>query len=68
MSSNLPDLPFDESKEILDAIEKQLRNRFQEIFDEKYNQNTKGFDYEQLIGEFLQEYLDGAFDFLIRLG
>ena len=68
MSKNLPDIPLEEAKEILDAIEKQLKNRFQEIFDEKYNQNTKGFDYEQLLGEFLQEYLGGAFNFLIRVG
>jgi hypothetical protein len=49
-------------------IDKQLRNRFQEIYDRKYNPNTKGFDYEKILGEFLQGYLGGAFNFQLRVG
>lgn len=49
-------------------MEKQLRNRFQEIYDRKYNPNTKGYDYERILGNFLEDYLGGAYNFNIRVG
>lgn len=67
-SNKPPDIPIDKAVRILDAIERQLENRFQEIYDEKYNPNTKGFDYERILGKFLNGYLGGAFNFPIRVG
>jgi hypothetical protein len=58
----------EEAKRLLSAIEKQLAHRFQEIRDEKYNPNTKGYDYEEILKKFFENYLGGAFDFYIRLG
>lgn len=57
-----------EAEKLLDAIETQLENRFCEIYEEKYNPNTKGYDYEEILAKFFEEYLGGAFDFLIRVG
>lgn len=57
-----------EAKRLLGAIEKQLSNRFDEIRSEKYNPNTKGFDYEIVLKDFFNSYLNGGFDFLIRVG
>jgi hypothetical protein len=53
---------------LLDAIEKQLKSRFEELRDQKYNTNTKGYDYEEILKAFLEDYIGGAFDILIRIG
>jgi len=57
-----------EAEKLLDAIEEQLKTRFQEIRHKVYNPNTKGYDYEEILKQFLEDYLGGAFDFLIRVG
>jgi hypothetical protein len=46
----------------------QLRNRFAELRDQKYNPNSKGYDYEEIVKEFFEDYMGGAFDLLIRVG
>lgn len=61
-------IPQKEAKRLLGAIEKQLNNRFDEIRSEKYNPNTKGFDYEIVLKDFLNSYLNGGFDFFVRVG
>ena len=61
-------IPLEEAKNVIDGIEKQLNNRFTEIRSEKYNPNTKGFDYELVLKSFFDSYLSGAFDFLVRVG
>jgi hypothetical protein len=61
-------IPKKEAKKLLGAIEKQLNNRFDEIRSEKYNPNTKGFDYEIVLKDFFNSYLNGGFDFLVRVG
>jgi hypothetical protein len=60
--------PKEEAESLLASIEEQLKTRFQEIRDEKYNPNTKGYDYEKILQSFFKNYLGGAFDFLIRVG
>lgn len=58
----------DEAKKLLDPIEKQIENRFDEIRNRVYNPNTKGFDYEEILRQFYDDYLGGPFDFLLRMG
>jgi len=58
----------DEAKDLLNSIEDQLSRRFEEIRDDKYNPNTKGYDYEEIAKIFLENYLGGAFDFSQRFG
>lgn len=59
---------YKEAEKLLDAIEEQLKTRFKEIRDEKYNPNTKGYDYEEILQKFCNDYLGGGFDFQIRVG
>lgn len=61
-------IPEREAKRLLGAIEQQLNNRFNEIRSEKYNPNTKGFDYEIVLKDFLNSYLNGGFNFFVRVG
>jgi hypothetical protein len=61
-------IPLEEAQDVLNGIEKQLNNRFTEIRSEKYNPNTKGFDYELVLKSFFDSYLSGAFDFLVKVG
>ena len=53
---------------LLDGIEQELRNRFNELRKQKYNSNTKGYDYEKILKEFFEYYIGGAFDLIIRVG
>ena len=61
-------IPLEEARDVLGSIEKQLNNRFTEIRSQKYNPNTKEFDYELVLKSFFDSYLSGAFDFLVRVG
>ena len=67
-SEEYQEIKPEEAKRLLRAIEKQLLNKFQKIRDEKYNPNTKGYDYEEILKKFFEDYLGGAFDFLVRFG
>lgn len=58
----------EEAEKLLIAIETQLKNRFCEIYEQKYNPNMKGHDYEKILAKFFEDYLGGAFDFLVRVG
>ena len=57
-----------EASELLDAIEKTLILEFEKIREQKYNPGTKGTDYEEVLSAFLNEYLNGAFDFFTKAG
>jgi hypothetical protein len=57
-----------EAADLLDSIEKTLTIEFERISELKYNPNTKGYDYEEILSSFLKEYLNGAFDFFTRVG
>ncbi len=57
-----------EAGDLLDSIEKTLTIEFERIRELKYNPNTKGSDYEEVLSTFLKEYLNGAFDFFTRVG
>ena len=65
---NFEHIAKEEAEEYLGAIEKQLTNRFDEIHSQVYNPNSKGFDYESILKSFFNSYLNGAFDFLVRVG
>jgi len=58
----------EKAERLLSAIEKQLIHKFQELRNEEYNPNTKGYDYEKILKKFFENYLSGAFDFLVRFG
>ena len=53
---------------LLETIEDDLRTKFEKLRKEKFNQNTKGLVYEETLSEFLENYLGGAFQFLVRYG
>jgi hypothetical protein len=54
--------------DLLDSIERTLTIEFEKISHLKYNPNTKGSDYEEVLSTFLKKYLNGAFDFFTRAG
>ena len=58
----------EEAGNLLDAIEENLKTEFEKIGREKYNPSTKGSDIEEVLSAFLREYLNGAFDFLTKVG
>jgi len=53
--------------EMLDRIEKSLENDFKLIRGTYYNPNSKGYDYEDTLAEFLKKYLGNFFTFFIRV-
>ena len=57
-----------EAKQYLDAIEEELKNNFQKIRSQKYCPNTKGYDYEDILKKYFEEYLSGGFEFFTRVG
>ncbi|MCL5949332.1 MAG: hypothetical protein M1490_02505 [Candidatus Bathyarchaeota archaeon] len=54
--------------EILTKIEEQLIIKFDKLRKQKYNPNTKGYDYEEIVKQFYEDYVGGAFDVQIRMG
>lgn len=60
--------PKEQAIEILTRIEEQLKTKFEELRSEKYNQNTKGYDYEEIVKQFFEDYVGGGFEVLIRMG
>jgi hypothetical protein len=57
-----------QASELLDSIEKGLTDELERLKKKKYNPNTKGADYEEVLRTFLEKYLNGAFDFFTRVG
>lgn len=56
-----------EAIKLLEAIDETLRNRFNELREKHFNPNTKGYEYEMALKEFLESYLSGLFDFHVRV-
>ena len=56
------------AREILTGINKQLRDRFEEIREQHFNPNTKGYEYEKIVAAFLGDYVSGLFDLHARVG
>jgi hypothetical protein len=52
---------------ILKGIDASLRNKFEEIRKQSFNQNTKGYEYEKAVSNFLSDYLSSLFDFHTRV-
>lgn len=61
-------IPKEQATDLLNAINKQLTDKFDGLRSEKYNQNTKGYDYEEIIRAFFEDYVGGAFELIIRMG
>jgi hypothetical protein len=61
-------VPKEQAVEVLKRIEEQLTTKFGELRDEKYNPNTKGYDYEEIVRQFYEDYVGGGFEVLIRMG
>lgn len=55
-----------EKSRILNGIDSKLRHRFDEIRDQHFNPNSKGYEYEKTLAKFLNAYLGGLFDFHTR--
>lgn len=56
------------AREILANINEHLRNRFEEIRQLYFNPNTKGYEHEKIVADFLSDYLGGLFDLRTRVG
>jgi hypothetical protein len=50
----------------LEKMENETRSVFDRIRQENYNDNTKGYDYENTLKEFYSLYLCSGFDFFVR--
>ncbi len=46
----------------------QLLTRFDQLRNERYNPNTEGYDFEEIVKQFYEDYLGGAFDVKMRMG
>jgi hypothetical protein len=57
-----------EAERLFDSIEDQLKRSFEKIRKAKFNPNTKGGDYENIVKTFFEDHLGDAFDFLTRFG
>lgn len=56
----------EELHKIAEEIEKELRDRFENVRSVNYNPNIKGQNYEKILKEFLEPYLPGIYDFHLR--
>lgn len=54
------------AKEVLEGVNSTLKNRFNELRDQHFNTNTKGYEYEKIVADFFCEYFGGIFDFHTR--
>lgn len=52
---------------LLEAIDESLRNKFHELRGKHFNPNTKGYEYEGALKDFLESYLGGVYDFHVRV-
>lgn len=55
-------------REILEAIHSNLRDSFAQIRKVHYNQNRKGYDYELVLAEYLENYLGNIVEFHTCVG
>lgn len=55
-----------DSKWLLDGVDENLRNNFAHTRGLYYNQNTKGGNYEKILAEYFEKYLDNLVDFHTR--
>jgi hypothetical protein len=56
-----------QATDMLTEMEQDLKNNFNTIKTKHYNQNTKGYDYENVLKDFLEAYLGGIYDFHSRV-
>lgn len=54
------------AQKILEGVNLTLKNRFNELRDQHFNTNTKGYEYEKIVAAFFCEYFGGIFDFHTR--
>jgi|YelNatPaOPRAMG01_1025707.scaffolds.fasta_scaffold52470_2 hypothetical protein len=55
-----------EAIRLLVGIDEGLKGRFNELRNKHFNPNTKGYEYEKILKEFLESYLSGLYDFHVR--
>jgi hypothetical protein len=56
-----------EALKLLEAVESELRDKFNQLRNLHYNPNTKGYSYEKALKDFLELYLGGIYDFHVRV-
>jgi hypothetical protein len=54
------------AQKVLEGVNSTLKNRFNELRDQHFNTNTKGYEYEKIVAAFFGEYFGGIFDFHTR--
>lgn len=52
---------------LLEAIEKGFTDKFDELRNIYFNPNTKGYEYELILKEFLESYFSGFYEFYVRV-
>lgn len=56
-----------EALKLLESVERELRDKFNQLRNLHYNPNTKGYSYEKALKDFLELYLGGIYDFHVRV-
>ena len=56
-----------EAKKFLEGIENGLKSEFNNLRDKHFNTNTKGYEYEKILKDFLASYFGGIYDFHVRV-
>lgn len=54
------------AQQILEGANSTLKNRFNELRNQHFNANSKGYEYEKIAAAFLCEYLGGILDLHTR--
>lgn len=56
-----------EAIKLLEAIEEEFKDKFDELRKKHFNPNTKGYEYEKILKDFLESYLSGLYEFHARV-
>jgi hypothetical protein len=56
-----------EALKLLESVESELRDKFNQLRDLHFNPGTKGYSYEIALKDFLELYLGGVYDFHVRV-
>jgi hypothetical protein len=54
------------AQKVLEGVNSTLKNRFNELRDQHFNTNTKGYEYEKIVAAFFSEYFGGIFEYHTR--